>query len=787
MSTSFSELIAQDGRVEIPMIQRDYAQGREDQSIVRDEFLNALHGALTRPGNRLDLDFVYGAVVNNAFQPLDGQQRLTTLYLLHWYLAWVDDRSKEFRDRFVAEQRSCFRYEVRPSSGDFIDRLAQYEPRVAVAESPKLSQLITDEPWFFRSWRFDPTIDAALNMLDRMQEIFGDTAGLYGRLVDETAPAITFQLLKLEEFGLSDDLYIKMNARGKPLTNFETFKARFERDLNGLFGEASIPHLSGDTPAPRFFSDRIDRRWLDFLWSYRDPLTADFDGALMNLIRAVIMITRAPDINGAASDLGELRSPTISTYSWFHDKAWLDRDMAVALMTLLERWSAGANNTFHSYLPQTWRLDELSLFKGIATRPQLLPYDQTVQLAGYVLFLVSAEGEINAKVFASWMRVVSNLAINTIYNRPDDLRRSLAGLRSLAPAVVNILVHLAAAKDDLPGFAAGQVAEERVKARLIGLGGGWSERIEMAEGHLYFRGQIGFLLRFCGIDLDHPTAQIDVEVAGDLQSRFDHYFTCASQMIEDLLNEPAGRGRVWERALLTTGDFLLRGNQYNQDDQNYPSRSLLVTKHDENLSWKRLLRNAAANSRSGEVLKDLWDRLGDSGDWDRELAAIIEDRARVDPWRSAILNTPAAYDYAEKGTPRILRFQPEGGIYLLKKSQMNGRHVELFTFCLHESLRDARLSLSLRYEETTSTEDEPGLFLSGRFNNEDVVFFLCFHSNPDVYALYLRKPKEPGHDLRVILEANGFEEKEGSWLKHVSRDLMRTAIEGLDNAVALPG
>jgi hypothetical protein len=118
---------------------------------------------------------------------------------------------------------------------------------------------------------------------------------------------------------------------------------------------------------------------------------------------------------------------------------------------------------------------------------------------------------------------------------------------------------------------------------------------------------------------------------------------------------------------------------------------------------------------------------------------------------------------------------------------MNGRHVELFTFCLHESLRGVALSLSLRYDETTSTEDEPGLFLSGRFNNEDIVFVLYFRANPDVYALFLSKPKEPSLDLRVKLEANGFEEKEGSWLKPVSRDRMRVAVADLDNAVAQPG
>jgi len=49
-------------------------------------------------------------------------------------------------------------------------------------------------------------------------------SGLFNRLVDDERPAITFELLPLEHFGLTDDLYIKMNARGKPLTSFETFK-----------------------------------------------------------------------------------------------------------------------------------------------------------------------------------------------------------------------------------------------------------------------------------------------------------------------------------------------------------------------------------------------------------------------------------------------------------------------------------------------------------------------------------------------------------------------------------
>ena len=36
---------------------------------------------------------------------------------------------------------------------------------------------------------------------------------------------IEFYKLSLDNFGLTDDLFIKMNARGKKLTTFEIFKS----------------------------------------------------------------------------------------------------------------------------------------------------------------------------------------------------------------------------------------------------------------------------------------------------------------------------------------------------------------------------------------------------------------------------------------------------------------------------------------------------------------------------------------------------------------------------------
>ena len=88
MRYSLWQLLSDRG-IEIPVFQRDYAQGRLDKATLRHDFLHqlvvALTGAEDTAGN---LDFVYSfGDENKELKPLDGQQRLTTLWLLHWYLA----------------------------------------------------------------------------------------------------------------------------------------------------------------------------------------------------------------------------------------------------------------------------------------------------------------------------------------------------------------------------------------------------------------------------------------------------------------------------------------------------------------------------------------------------------------------------------------------------------------------------------------------------------------------------------------------------------------------------
>lgn len=69
---TFWQLVAHK-TIRIPIIQRDYAQGRSDIRVsrVRNNFLQALYEAVIGQKTLL-LDFIYGEDKNGSFVPFDG-------------------------------------------------------------------------------------------------------------------------------------------------------------------------------------------------------------------------------------------------------------------------------------------------------------------------------------------------------------------------------------------------------------------------------------------------------------------------------------------------------------------------------------------------------------------------------------------------------------------------------------------------------------------------------------------------------------------------------------------
>lgn len=284
----FADLIKK-GKIRIPQIQRDYAQGRKHKEVkeIRNHFVRNLLLVVTGKKTEAQLDFVYGSDRKNAFEPLDGQQRLTTLFIVHWVLG---------ADLHTVEGESVLTYETRNTSEAFCKELVRHNAKQFVDEADEKtkeskkkvneerrkseelrdasklkahiytpSEIIQNRDWFQWGWRFDPTINSMLVMIDTICEQMDwslDMDACQARLNN-----ITFNHLDLGEMGMSDELFIKMNARGKLLSDFDKLKSTLEEEIQLQQREVNCDGKKlADSYIEHAWRENMDGKWIDLFW-----------------------------------------------------------------------------------------------------------------------------------------------------------------------------------------------------------------------------------------------------------------------------------------------------------------------------------------------------------------------------------------------------------------------------------------------------------------------------------------------------------------------------------------
>ena len=490
----------------IPKIQRDYAQGRSTLEAVRvrNKFLDALYEAVE--GTPITLDFIYGNIdKNGALTPLDGQQRLTTLFLLHWFAA-KKDHIQESEYSFL----TGFSYENRPASRDFCHKLLPFEPSFSVS----LSSEIIDQNWFPLGWKHDPTIDSMLIMLDAIQTKFSGVENLWDKLM---RGQISFYFLAIKDMGLTDEIYIKMNSRGKPLTQFEHFKAEFEHSLEIV-----------DKSACKRVINKIDKEWTDLLWPYRGGNNI-VDDEFLRYFRFICDILCYKK-NG---------SPKISDEFELVKEYFSGKD-AIENLTILEDYfdcwvkiqkeEQPFTEFFVSHIDYTHKPGKITIetrymidvFEDclrnygelISGRNRKFPLNRTVLLYAFITYLLHRD-TISEEEFRLRLRHIYNL----IQNSPDEISDSetrIGGNRM--PAIIKQVEHIILTGEIYPdedssipiNFNANQLNEERAKILWLQENPDKAEVLFEIEDHSLLHGQISV------IGLDNI----------DLAPRFQSLFSC---------------------------------------------------------------------------------------------------------------------------------------------------------------------------------------------------------------------------------------------------------------------
>lgn len=230
----------------IPLLQRDYVQGATEDIIV--PFLDSL---LT---SDCDLNYIYGYRENGEFVPVDGQQRLITLWLLHLY---VHSR----KENPIEKLNVSLRFQGREYATEFCHRLCEKLPIMLkdVGDNVALDKEIKNQNWFISSWNKNETVTNMLNTLRYLHKLVKkvDIDTIYKRFFEEVSP-VSFAFLDMtEENGLDDDIYVKMNGRGRPLSAFENLKSWMDKQVDAL----SIA---------KEWKGYMDNRWTNLFWENRN-------------------------------------------------------------------------------------------------------------------------------------------------------------------------------------------------------------------------------------------------------------------------------------------------------------------------------------------------------------------------------------------------------------------------------------------------------------------------------------------------------------------------------------
>ena len=539
---------------EIPIIQRDYAQGRSDERSkeIRKTFLGSLIAAVENyPQKNIELDFVYGKRNKNKVYLLDGQQRITTLYLLHWYLAQRLQKPLLLKDVALS-------YRVRQYADEFTQKISDKSTQIDFTSSIP-SQAICNCTWFFDAWKHDPTVKGMLNTLDTIHELLKDkkiSEEHYWQPLEEEA--VTFYWLDLEEHQLTDELYLKMNARGKQLSNFENFKASLVKHITDNDWEKN-------TPEEDSFSFKMDTIYTDLFWEYRGKMNV-IDYEVTNFFAGMAMIGYAIKENSVAQQkrIQELFNNPLSVRVEDFEESDFER-----LTSYLDFYSAVEKISIETELWKYYNTDnKRGLFeefikdenKGTEKKYDGATYPQRVLF--YALSKLFMEAKNKNNISEDFIRVVRNIVENATIDSAQTFVGAIKLMSELLEGVQDIYWYLSKTAIQ-SNFASYQVTQEKQKAERIVANTEWKDIIWEAEDHPMFKGDIGFLLLETEDDL--PLFKKRYEVAKEmfeekgvkgkyrenalliraLVSRFDNWYLFWRRLVFDSSTE------TWKRILRT--------------------------------------------------------------------------------------------------------------------------------------------------------------------------------------------------------------------------------------------
>ena len=499
-------------RVLIPSIQRAYAHGRTSrkETKIRKDILDSIFECLQSPSHIVkDFHFIYGAVTMGndgeyQLELLEGQQRFTTLYLLHWYLINREHACPgldHYRKDSIEKALKSFSYKTRITSTEFCKSLVNYRCDLSY-RTP--SQAIKGTRWYYNRFDNDPTIQGMMVMLDEIHKRYNACCGNNNkglRLIYRTE-RLQFYVLPLMDYKMSEELYIKMNARGLPLAAFDNFTSEF-------IGSMQAHSVSGASD----ISVKLDTKWIDLFWK---PGMTDYDVHYMRFFSRFFAYRYIVDTVGIKS-VNQIQKDTTLPINVFYTQSEdkNNRNEYLGFEAYQEALKGHSDyfekiekvlDTLHDSKNMSVIHDSLTpIWDKVTGKVQDnffvdadVPFSQSLLVVfGAICDYIIEFPTFDEKLFRQWMRVVWNVVENT---NIDSLGAATGPLRNLhhlltliVPAVPVTIYDFYKALASANTLTRSNAIEEEIeKARCIAADQKWLAELIDAEKHPYLKGAVGF-------------------------------------------------------------------------------------------------------------------------------------------------------------------------------------------------------------------------------------------------------------------------------------------------------
>lgn len=228
---TLAELFSEETQVIIPDLQRDYCWGGDNNTkatgrgkLVSD-FVNNLIKQYNKDKETLNLGLLYGyEVPANHIQLCDGQQRVTTLFLL---LGMINKHTNTLQQHLISDfeykhddKEPYLKYAIRESSLYFLsDLVCNF-----FINNTDAVEDIRKADWYFQNYDLDPSIQSMINALGIIENLLKNESIDLMSFGDWLLYKLTFMYVDMETRKNGEETFVIINTTGEPLSATENLK-----------------------------------------------------------------------------------------------------------------------------------------------------------------------------------------------------------------------------------------------------------------------------------------------------------------------------------------------------------------------------------------------------------------------------------------------------------------------------------------------------------------------------------------------------------------------------------